>query len=75
MDGLVLAKLLKILTGDDVPKIKSGQTLRRIQMIENCNLDLRFMKAKGVILFNIGSEGRYSNDHFLLTPQILLMET
>jgi len=54
-NGLVLAKLLQIITAETPTGIVAKPKLK-IQMIENANAVLRFMKQKRVHLVNISAE-------------------
>jgi hypothetical protein len=54
-DGLVLAKLLQIITAETPTGLVAKPKLK-IQMIENANSVLRFMKEKRVHLVNISAE-------------------
>uniref|UniRef100_A0A0N5AM27 Spectrin beta chain n=1 Tax=Syphacia muris TaxID=451379 RepID=A0A0N5AM27_9BILA len=53
-DGVILMKLLEIISGEKLGKPNRGQM--RVQKIENLNKSLDFLKAKKIQLENIGAE-------------------
>ncbi len=55
LDGVVLARLLEVLSGD-VVKVNKHPKMR-IHFIENIGICLKFIESKGVKLVNIAAEG------------------
>ena len=62
MDGLLLIKLLEVISNETLPKPEMRGM--RFHKIANLNTALNFIESKGVKLASIGAEG-YLNYYFV----------
>ena len=76
-DGIKLLNLLEILTGETVRSVTDRKINRRprmrIQMIENCNSVVSFVKKKGIPLVNIGGQDIVDGNHNLILGLIFTL--